>query len=404
MPRVLGIDPGTISIDFCTLEEGRDARFSSLPTAELAAEPGALRRKLDDLGRFDLIAAPSGYGLPLVRGADVDERLLRLAFLAPPGSGSGILGLRRAVAELCERGEPLVFLPGVIHLPTVAPHRKVNRIDMGTADKVCAAACAIAERAERLEIEASAVSLIVVEMGGAFTAVLAVEAGAIVDGVGGTSGPPGFRACGALDGEVAALAGRIPKDSLFTGGIAWIAGDPSLDPETWAARALAGEPLGSGSAPPGPAGGKAPLRSGTRSPERTAWLAYLEGIAKAVASQLVSAPSAREVVLGGRLARLARLEGDLTVLLRPIAPEVSVLAGTRARREARGAVDGERAAEEVFGKEAALGAALLADGLCGGIHAPLVSALRLAEAQGSVLDHLALPVAREGAVRFEALL
>ena len=78
--------------------------------------------------------------------------------------------------------------------------------------------------------------MILVELGGAFTCVLAVEGGAIVDGVGGTSGPLGFRGAGALDGEVAALAGTIPKEALFTGGAAWIAGDPSLEPEAWEAR------------------------------------------------------------------------------------------------------------------------------------------------------------------------
>src|SRR5205823_579527 len=55
-------------------------------------------------------------------------------------------------------------------------------------------------------------------------AVLAVAAGRIVDGVGGSAGPLGFRAAGALDGEVAYLAGEVPKALLFRGGAASIAG------------------------------------------------------------------------------------------------------------------------------------------------------------------------------------
>src|SRR2546425_7868375 len=41
---------------------------------------------------------------------------------------------------------------------------------------------------------------------------------------GGSAGPLGFRAAGALDGEVAYLAGEVPKALLFRGGAASIAG------------------------------------------------------------------------------------------------------------------------------------------------------------------------------------
>ena len=116
MLRVLGIDPGTLSVDFCSLLDGEVEESRSLPTAELARDSGALRRVLEELGRFDLVAAPSGYGLPLLRGEDVDERLLRLAFLAGANGGAGILGLRRAVVELIEPARRS-SCSRVIHLP-----------------------------------------------------------------------------------------------------------------------------------------------------------------------------------------------------------------------------------------------------------------------------------------------
>src|SRR2546428_346935 len=71
------------------------------------------------------------------------------------------------------------------------------------------------------------VSLLLLELGGAFTAALAVAEGQIVDGVGGSAGPLGFRASGALDGEVAFLAGSVSKSLLFGGGAAAVAGGGS---------------------------------------------------------------------------------------------------------------------------------------------------------------------------------
>ena len=164
---------------------------------------------------------------------------------------------------------PVVFTPGVVHLPSVPAHRKVNRVDMGTADKVCAAALAVHEQAERRGCGERDVSFILLELGGAFTAAIAVEHGRIVDGAGGTSGPLGVRGAGALDGEVAFLAGSVSKGLLFGGGAATIAGPPDAPAEA--------------------------LASPTTPRGRLAWEAYLESAVKAVAALAVSAPHAREV-------------------------------------------------------------------------------------------------------------
>src|SRR5947207_3015010 len=200
MPRVIGIDPGTVSIELCGLDDGRVFLDRSWPTAEALTDPARFVAHLEAAGPLGLVAGPSGYGLPLTRVQDATEEDLRLAFLAAPVETGGIGGLRNLVRALARSNLPVVLTPGVVHLPSVPAHRKVNRVDMGTAEKVCAVALAVSEQARRVGRPPASVSLVLLELGGAFTAAVAVAAGRIVDGVGGTSGPLGFRAAGAPDG------------------------------------------------------------------------------------------------------------------------------------------------------------------------------------------------------------
>src|SRR5438876_854162 len=142
MPRVIGIDPGTVSIDLCGLDDGHLFLDRSWPTAEALADPAPFVAELEAAGPLDLVVGPSGYGLPITRVQDITEEALRLAFLAAPGETGGIGGLRNLVRALARTALPVVLTPGVVHLPTVPAHRKVNRVDMGTAEKVCAVALA----------------------------------------------------------------------------------------------------------------------------------------------------------------------------------------------------------------------------------------------------------------------
>src|SRR5256886_2076255 len=157
--------------------------------------------QLEAAGPLDLVAGPSGYGLPLTRVQDATEEDLLLAFLAAPGETGGIGGLRGLVRALARSALPVVLTPGVVHLPTVPPHRKVNRVDMGTAEKVCAVALAIVDQARRLGCPLSATSFVLLELGGAFTAAVAVAGGRIVDGAGGSAGGRGVRAAGGPAGR-----------------------------------------------------------------------------------------------------------------------------------------------------------------------------------------------------------
>jgi len=346
MPRVIGIDPGTVSIDLCGLDDGRVFLDESLPTAEALADPAAFVARLEAAGPLDLIAGPSGYGLPVTSARDATEDDLKLAFLAAAGDAGGIGGIRALARALAASSLPVVFTPGVIHLPTVPAHRKVNRVDMGTADKVAAAALGIYEQAARRRCAPRHTSFILLELGGAFSAALAVEGGRIIDGLGGSSGPLGLRGAGALDGEVAFLATTIGKDVVFHGGAATIAGMPAADAATIAAS---DDPQA-----------------------RIAWDAYVESMLKAVAALDVSAPRVNEVILSGRIARTPVLRDDLAHRLKDVVDtSIEVLTGF-----ARVA------------KQAAQGAALVADGLAGGPSRVLVDTLQLREASGSVLDHL----------------
>src|SRR2546426_10720397 len=149
MPRVIGIDPGTVSIDLCGLDDGRLFLDRSWPTAEALADPARFVGQLEAAGPLDLVAGPSGYGLPLTRVQDATEEDLRLALLAAPGEAGGIGGLRSLVRALARSALPVVLTPGVVHLPTVPAHRQVNRVDMGTAGKGGAGAAAGSGEAPR---------------------------------------------------------------------------------------------------------------------------------------------------------------------------------------------------------------------------------------------------------------
>jgi predicted butyrate kinase (DUF1464 family) len=346
MPRVIGMDPGTIGMDVCGLDDGRVFLDRSWPTRDALADPSLLLGVLEAAAPLDLVAGPSGYGLPLVAARDLTENDLRLAYLPDEDSGGGIMGLRGLMRALARSKVPVLLTPGVVHLASVPPHRKVNRVDIGTADKVCAAALAIVDQASRRGCGERDVSFILVELGGAFTAAIAVDEGRIIDGIGGTSGPLGLAACGALDGEVAFLAGAITKQHLFRGGVATIAGASNASPEELAT--------------PGTDSG------------RLAWNAYLESAAKAVAALAVSVSRPYEVVLSGRLARIQSVCDELGRLLRRVidAP-IHRLTGFA-----------------TVSRQAAQGAALIADGLAGGRFKPLVDALGIGNASGTVLDYL----------------
>lgn len=349
MARAIGVDPGTVSFDVCGLEEDRLFLDKSIPTAEVAADPHALVDLLQSAAPVDMIVGPSGYGLPWVRAQDLgpqDMDLLVLSEKRDRGRATIIGGMRKMLLLLKESGLPICFAPGVIHLPTVPEHRKANRIDMGTADKLCSVALGIFDQAHHLNIGFEETSFVYVELGGAFTAVIGVAGGQVVDGLGGTAGSLGYLSLGAMDGELAYLLGGFHKELLGSGGVASIAAQPGLRPEDLATSAQVDD------------------RS------RLAWEALLEGLVKSVAAEMTVVPASREVLLAGRLCSIPEIRQEVIRRLAHMAPV----------RQVKGFAQ--------VAKEAAQGAGLIAEGLAGGIYRGLVEAMGLRGASGTVLDHL----------------
>ena len=330
--RVAGCDPGTSSLDMLALEDGRVVAQVRIEPDELRADPTIPVQWLREEGPFDLIAGPSGYGLPLVRAADCTDAQLALMSLVRPDErdAKGVGGFSATVRALRDSGLPVVFLPGVIHLPTVPAHRKLNKVDLGTADKLCVAALALAQH-NRDE------PALVVEFGSAFTAMVVLKDKQIVDGLGGTCGALGGMSGGAWDGESAYLLSPLQKADLFRGGIADIAD------------------------------------------RETATAAFRESFSKAVAS-LINFHGFRDVYYGGTL---FRTHPDFTQ------QALGELPSSFYRLHYAGDLPG------AWVKHAAQGAALIAEGLAGGTFAPLVDWLKLRDASGTVLDWLTHPRADE---------
>jgi predicted butyrate kinase (DUF1464 family) len=207
----LGIDYGTGSWKSALIEGPR------ILALERFEDPAVLYPALEEKARNAPhlpIVLPSGFGIPLKRIQEVDDRdlfemTLRQGDPAEKGLGQFLHRLRHTdLHAYC--------IPSVKLLRSVPVHRKVNRIDMGTADKLCTVAyllhCQVS-RGESLETQ----DFLVAEVGEGFKALMVVRGGRIVDGLGGTAGHLGPRARGAIDGELACLY-PFSKAMVYRGG------------------------------------------------------------------------------------------------------------------------------------------------------------------------------------------
>jgi len=348
----LGVDPGSKSWDFYALKGNEIILDTSIPSKEIIQEPQKAIDLIKSIKKIDIMVAPSGFGLPLKDVNELTEKDIFFTLLKfKREDQKKLLGLGEILRLI--KAEPIkaVIVPGVKHLPTVPDYRKINKVDMGTADKLCTAVVGIRDQTEKYQISPEESNFILVEIGYGFTAVLAIENGQVVDGIGG-SNIMGFRACGSLDGELAYLIKDIHKENIYKGGVASIAGfsDLSLKEIT--------------------------LLAENDAQVKTALKAYISSVKKAVfgiSSSFSKKEKIREILLAGRGADLRYLEDRMDRGLRDVAP-VRIM-NTYSQ----------------IAKRAAQGATFIANGLLGGRFKPIIDNLKIKEASGSILDNIFIP-------------
>ena len=356
MYRVLGIDPGTKSWDFFGLEGDEITLDTSIPSKELIEDPNKAIAIIKSMENIDLMVAPSGFGLPLKSVKDLTEKDIFFTMLKfEKTEKDKLIGLGNVLRLIKAENIPGVIVPGVKHLPTIPIHRKINKIDMGTADKLCTAVTGIRDQMERFNKPAENVCFILVEIGYGFTAVLAIENGQIIDGIGG-SNIMGFRACGSLDGELAYLIKDIKKKNIYKGGVSYIAGyeDLSLNEITLLAQKDV--------------------------QTKIALDAYISDVKKAVygiSSSFSKRKKITEILLAGRGADLKYLDQMIMTNLQEIAPVRQMKSYSH------------------LSKQAAQGAAFIANGLLGGKYEQIVNNLHIKEASGTILDDIYIPFNKE---------
>lgn len=363
--KVLGIDPGTKSFDLCGLENGEVYFEEILDTSEVAKKPELLIEATEKAMPLDLIAGPSGYGVELTYLRDLNIQTLKDWYLtyilllkeedleaALKKGNIGIMvysAMTETAMEMKRRGWPVCYIPGVIELSTVPAHRKINKLDMGTVDKMCIGVLGVYDQAKKLNIPYSEVSFILVEMGFGYNAVLGISEGKIVDGIGGTTGGIGFLTAGGMDAELMQLVGNWEKVDIFTGGGISVSG--KLSPEELIECSDADKRC------------------------EVAWGATIEGIVKGVASMMTTVPHPKEILISGRLTRVEKVKDELLKRLAKFAPVRRI-----------GWLQGARRV-----KESAQGYAIVADGLAGGKFVELIEWMGIKNAKGTALDHIYHP-------------
>jgi predicted butyrate kinase (DUF1464 family) len=345
----VGIDPGTRSFDVVVLSDGEVIEARSYSSATIAKEGYESILELIKKHKPDIVVGPSGYGTPIVCNEDIVnprlfvEKILLLSGYAGESlhgdvhGGEVYVGMIKLVDALWKSEINTCYMPGVIHLTTVPYYRKINKIDMGTVDKLASAFYVLYRLGE--ETNYNEINIVLAELGYGYNAVLLIEKGRITDGHGGTVVSNSLLSIGGLDAEIPAILGWWSRELNFSGGV--LSACEATEPEEALSR--------------------------REEKCRNAFQAMIYTLAKNIYA--LKRESVKQVYLTGRLSRIREvreyLEAEgLKVQTLPLGLGV---------------------------KEAAVGYSLLGDGLVGGKAKLLFNHMRISEACGGTLDWVIHP-------------
>ena len=325
-----GIDIGSLTTEIFILENEKPKGKICFSSAKLLDNLKKVEKKLKEF-KVDLTICAFGYGLPVKKLSDLTDFEV---FLATLNLEDEIFGIRKFIEYFRKKEMEIYTIPGVIHLPTVPVSRKINKIDMGTPDKVASVALAMYEQLSELEVKKQ--NFILVESGYGFNSFIGVKNGKIVDGLGGTSGFISFLSPGCIDGEVAYLLQGFKKNLLFNSGFMNFLGEKISDI------------------------GKLPSKV-------INWIC--EYLLKGIKVMEVST-NTNKVLVSGRLFKNYKIFKRLRDASKKFGYEIKKLKG--------------------FGlsKQSAEGAAIIANGLAGGSFKKIVDSLKIKKASGTCIDYL----------------
>ncbi len=365
MTTALGIDPGTKSFDLALIEKDKVLWEKSIPTEKIVKEPDILINAIKELEEEpDIITGPSGYGTPIVCNEDIKDPLLfateilllskkNKIFKKTKKQDPGELvykALALAVKDFWEKKLNVCYIPGVIHLPSIPNHRKFNRIDLGTADKLSSTVLAFYTNYVKKGVEFKDINFILTEMGYGYNAVIKVEKGKITDGYGGTIVPMGFLTIGELDAEIPSVLGTWSRKYNYSGGVT--SACKTLDVDEALKKAIKNKTC------------------------KDAFTAMVENLYKKIASLYTKEYRPTEIILTGRLSK----EKKIVKKLENYTIHLGKTRKSALLKKAR------------ISKEAAQGYAIIGEGLTdNGFFKNLIEQLEIKKAKGTVFDWIIHP-------------
>ncbi len=159
------------------------------------------------------VVLPSALGVPVTRARDLLDRDIAEMTLVTDAHGAD--GLAAFLAEARRRLPRAICIPAVKLLPSVPIHRKINRIDLGGSDALCAAVWVLYCLCEAGRRPLAGCSFLHAHCGARGRSLLALWEGRIIDGIGETAAGLGTPSPGAWRGLL--RQGEAPRLRLQVG-------------------------------------------------------------------------------------------------------------------------------------------------------------------------------------------